>query len=430
MNDNQLSVKGLVVLAVCVLFFLYEFFLRTVIGTYQNPLMHDLNLTSFQFSVLSTTIFLLIYGLMQIPAGLIINHIGLKKSLIIGVLCCTVSVIGMSFAYSYSAAVTYRILMGFGASFGFIGMLMAIHDWIPHRYNAIFIGMSQFIGTLGPMIATGPLDALSHSSHISWRDIFLSLGIIGGVLMILIFMLVDNNHQKTGKYVILHKPANISNSIFRLFSRIQPWYIAFLSASLYFAVEYLSENEGRSFLILKGVAPNNAGYMITVAWIGYAIGCPVLGFLSDFFERRRAVLSFCAILSLISTIILLYVSNISYIWYAFFILGFSAGGQTIGFAVISEQFKKPFVAIGFGLNNAMISFLSGINAPIIGLLLDHIGGGNKLHLNDYLYAFIVLLIVSICSLIISVFFLKENYCKSTAEFTILSRNIINNPEWR
>ena len=149
MGENKLQAKGFLVWGICALFFLYEFFLRTVIGTYQHPLMHDLGLTSFQFSVLSTTIFLLIYGCMQIPAGLIVDNIGLKKSLLIGAVCCTVSSIGFAYADSYAVAIIYRMLMGFGASFGFICLLISVHDWMPHKYSAIFIGLSQFIGTLG-----------------------------------------------------------------------------------------------------------------------------------------------------------------------------------------------------------------------------------------------------------------------------------------
>ena len=239
MDKNTLQTKGFLIWGICALFFLYEFFLRTVIGTYQHPLMYDLNLTSFQFSLLSTTIFLLIYGLMQIPVGLIVNNLGLKKSLTIGALCCTASSVGFSYSYSYEMAVVYRMIMGFGAAFGFISLLISVNDWMPHKYSAIFIGLSQFIGALGPIAAAGPLETLSNSTNIHWRSIFLYLGGIGAVLTILIFLFVENNQEKAGKFLILQKQEKISTSIFRLFARIQPWYIAFLSASLYFTIEYL-----------------------------------------------------------------------------------------------------------------------------------------------------------------------------------------------
>ena len=201
MLDNKLKAKGFLVWGICALFFLYDFFLRTVIGTYQHPIMKDFDLKSFQFSLLSTTLFFVIYGVMQIPVGLIVDNIGLKKSLIIGSICCTISSIGFAYSNSYTMAIAYRMMMGFGSSFGFICLLISVHDWMPHRYSAVFIGLSQFIGTLGPMFAAGPLNNISESTDVSWRLIFLCLGVIGVLLAILIFFFVENNQQKAGKYI-------------------------------------------------------------------------------------------------------------------------------------------------------------------------------------------------------------------------------------
>ncbi len=419
MGENKLQAKGFLVWGICALFFLYEFLLRTVIGTYQHPLMYDLNLTSFQFSVLSTTIFLLIYGCMQIPVGLIVDNIGLKKSLLIGAICCMISSFGFAYADSYAVALIYRMLMGFGASFGFICMLISVHDWMPHKYSAIFIGLSQFLGTLGPMIAAGPLESLSETTGVSWRIIFTCLGLMGFVITTLVFLFVENNNQKAGKFLVLYKSEKLSTSLLRLFKRIQPWYIAILSTCLYFTIEYLSENEGRAFLALKGISPSHAGYMITTAWIGYAIGCPLFGFLSDILERRKAILSFCSVLALISVSTFLYSPNKLYIQIAFFMLGLSASGQSIGFATVAEQFKKQFVAVGFGLNNAMIMIISAINAPTIGFFLDYARNGAPVSLDNYLLVFNVLIFIAALAIIMSIFFVKETFCKSSIDFTIL-----------
>ncbi len=423
MMDNKLQVKGFIVWGICALFFLYEFLLRTILGTYQNPLMQDLNLTSFQFSLLSSTIFLLIYGAMQIPAGLIIDKIGMKKSLLIGAISCTIASIGFAYSDSYSVALAYRMLMGFGASFGFICLLISVNDWMPHKYSAIFIGLSQFIGTLGPMIAAGPLETLSESSEVNWRFIFSALGVLGAALIALIFFFVENNRKKAGEFLILYKPKKFSTSILRLFARMQPWYIALLSTSLYFTIEYLSENEGRAFLALKDISASNAGYMITIAWAGYAIGCPLLGFLSDILERRKIILTFCSFLALIAIIILLYSPNKIHLQIAFFMLGVSASAQTICFATVADLFKKQFIAVGFGLNNAMITVISAINAPLIGFLLDSNSNGNPISLEGYQFVFNILIAMAAIAVILSLFFVKETFCKSTVDFTILKSKI-------
>ena len=419
LKDNQFTVKGFIVWGICALFFLYEFFLRTVIGTFQHPVMEDLQLTSVQFSLLSTTTFLFFYGIMQIPVGLIIDHIGLKKSLSIGAALCAIASICFAYSYNYPIAIFYRILMGFGASFGFICLLVAVHDWMPYRYNAIFIGLSQFMGTIGPMLAAGPLDTLAETTNINWRLVFLYLGLMGCVLLFLVILFVENNQQKAGKYIILCKPEKIKVSIIRLFVRLQPWFIAIFSASIYFTVEYLSENEGRNFIKLKGLNSNTASYMITVAWIGYALGCPCLGFLSDFSRRRVVPMILAACCNFIAIVMIMFAANKNFLLGSFFLLGLGAGGQSIGFATIAEQFKKQFVAVGFGLNNMMITVISVINAPLIGWLLDCSRAGACITLKNYYFAFSVLIVVATLSLIFSIFCIRETYCKSRVDFTYL-----------
>ena len=396
MSINKFQPKGFLVWILCSTFFLYEFFLRTVIGTYQHPVMQDLDLTSFQFSLLSTT-------------------------LLIAASTCALASLGFAYAYSYPIAILFRLLMGFGASFGFICMLMSVYEWMPHRYSAIFIGISQFIGTMGPILAAGPLETIAESSNISWRSIFITLGIIGICLTSLIFFFVDNNRDTRGAYTILYKPEKLSSSLRRLFSRSQAWVIAVLTACLFVTIEYLSENEGRSFLGLRGFTSSEAGFMITLGWIGYGIGCPLMGILSDTLQRRKIVLSISAVLALVSIIMVLYATDKLGLHIGFLLLGLSASGQVVGFAIMAEQFKKQFIAIGFGLNNAMLNTLSAVNAPVIGSILDMQQEQATPSLNDYLMVFNILIAIAVLTVILSVFFIKETFCKSAVDFTIIKK---------
>lgn len=419
MTNHQLSSKGFLVWGICAAFFLYEFFLRTVIGTFQTPIMQDLGLTSLQFSLLSSTIFMIVYGLMQIPVGFIVDSIGLKRSVGIGALCCTISSFGFAYSQNYWLSMINRAAMGFGASFGFICLLVSVNDWMPNKYRALFIGLSLFIGTLGPMLAAGPLDSLSESGAVSWRIIFSFLGALGIVLMVLVFFFVENNQEKAGQYIILNRPEKLSSSFKKLFSRLQPWYIAIVSAGLYFTIEYLSENEGRAFLALKGISFTTASYMISIAWIGFAIGCPLVGYISDIIRRRKIIMSTAAAIGLTAIIMIVHAQAKPVLQLAFFLLGLSASGQTIGFATLAEQFKKQLVALGFALNNAMITTLAAINAPLIGFLLDLNKEADIITLQGYVLVFNILIAMAVITLFVAVFCIQETYGKSKVDFVIL-----------
>lgn len=382
-------------------------------------MMVDLDLTSLQFSFVSTTVFFVIFGLMQVPAGLIIDKLGLKRSLFFACLVCTLSSTGFAFAESFYVAVVYRFFMGLGSAFAFLGLLISVHDWMPHRYSAIFIGLSQFIGTLGPMLAAGPLDAMVQEGAVDWHLVFIILGFVGAGLCVLILLFVQNRVRQSGEYTILRRPEKWTVALSRLFQRGQPWVIAFLSASLYFSIEYLSENEGRAFMSLKGMDMASAGYMLTLAWLAYAIACPGLGLLSDGWSRRKPPMVLCAFLGFFSMLSILYLPGQAHMPIAFFCLGISAAGQSIGFATMAEQFKPQFVAVGFGLCNGMITILSAVNAPVIGYLLDQRSEGGRHVLLDYQIVLSILAVTGLASVILSVFFLKETFCKSSVDSTPL-----------
>ncbi|VEB35733.1 major facilitator superfamily (MFS) transporter [Legionella sainthelensi] len=60
---------------------------------------------------------------------------------------------------------------------------------MPRANIALFIALSQFIGTLGPMLAAGSLT----SSIIEWRVIFFSMAVFGIVIAALRLLFVEKS---------------------------------------------------------------------------------------------------------------------------------------------------------------------------------------------------------------------------------------------
>lgn len=423
--ENKITLKGIVIWLVCALFFMYEFLLRTVVGTFQNQIMGDLNLTPVTFSLLSATGYLIIYGLMQIPVGFIAARFGLKRALFIAVIFCAISTLCFALSHQFGFAMSCRIFMGFGSSFGFICLLIAVYDWMPRKNIALFIGISQFIGTLGPMLAAGPLNSLSQGATFGWRGIFFIMAIIGMFIAALTLVFVENNRTNRGKFIILARPAKISTNLLKIIGQKQVWYIALFSGFVYFSIEYFSENIGVEFLIKKGFSPSFSSYMITLAWFGYAVSCPLLGFISDKIQRRKPVMFSCASIGLVSLLGIIYfpLGKIA-TGLCFVLLGLSASGQNIGFAVIAEQCKENYLAVGLGFNNAMIAVFSAVGAPIIGSLLS-----DPAQIQNYHNALFILIVFAIAAILISAFAIKETFGKSVKENMVLSFRTSNEPSY-
>jgi MFS family permease len=138
-NNQRISLIGITIWLICAVFFMYEFLLRTILGTFEHPIMYDLNLNLVTFSILSSTAYQLIYGVMQVPVGIIAYRFGLKKSLFFAVVICAVAVIGFGSAHIFDTAFLFRLLMGLGSSFGFLCLLIAVYEWMPRKNIAFFI---------------------------------------------------------------------------------------------------------------------------------------------------------------------------------------------------------------------------------------------------------------------------------------------------
>lgn len=418
-KDNSFKLIGFVVWGLCAIFFLYEFFLRTVVGTFQSPIMADFQLSSFKFSFLSSTIFMIGYGFMQIPISMIVGRIGLKKSVMIGAVSCGFAAFAFAYSPNYYAALAVRLFMGIGAGFGFICLLVSVYDWMPNKYSGSFIGLSQFIGTMGPMLAAGPVEGLSHSEGFHWRTAFIVLGIFGLCLSVLIFLFVKNNQRQVSKFIILKPKAPTFIETIKSFVRPEMWKIAFFSALIYFTIEYLSENEGKTFLVEKGLTSSFASYLLTLSWVGYAIGCPLTGYISDKISRRRIIMIIAAFFYLAAIVMFVFSTHQYILIAAFFMLGLGASGQSLGFATMAEQMKKENIAFGLGLNNATITIMMALNAPLIGYIIDVLKDGPFPNQATYMKAFSILIAIGVGTVILALR-IKETFCKSKAEYTYIN----------
>lgn len=418
--NNRLSILSITIWLTCAVFFMYEFLLRTILGTFEHQIISDLNLSLLTFSILSSTAYQLTYGVMQIPVGIITDKLGLKKALTLAILVCALGVGLFGLSSSFAAALVYRVMIGFGASFGFLCLLIAVYDWLPHRHIGLFIGLSQFIGVLGPMMAAGPLDSLSQAGGIDWRYVFIVLSVVGVILAAITIFVVRNNNETTDKFIIVDSSSGLIDGIKTLFKDKQVWLIAIFSATTYLAIEYLSENATKSFLHLHGYEASLGSYLITLAWLGYGIGCPTLGFISDSLKRRKPVMIGAVSLAFIALATIIYLPVNQFILYAAFIcLGLGASGQSVGFAIIAEQCKPNYRAAGLGVNNFLIMTSIAVGSPIVSSVLGALSGGSKASIHDYEISLSILLGFTALGILISIFFIKETFCRSTKEIIII-----------
>lgn len=423
-KEISISWLGLLIWFIAAAFFLYEYFLRTFVGSIAPQLIHDLHLSVEQFTLIGSAYFFA-YGLMQMPVGLLADKFGVKKIMIFAMLVCALATLLFSHAHNVWQALGGRFCMGFGSAFAFVCLLVLVSNWLPNQYFSFFAGVSQFIGTMGPVLAGGPLISWLEASHIPWRVALNHVAYVGIILAILTFFIVRNKPKgAVGDVTYLSKSAPIKQCLRQLFRNKQVWTIAIYSASIYISLSVMAAVWGTDYLEAEGLSQQYAAYMISIAWIAYAIGCPSLGFLSDYFKRRKPFLIICSLLGLSSTCLMLYGHFHSLIIYMllFIMLGVAATGQNIGFATIIENATADVKATALGFNNACI-FLSATFLPLLISFIiskvSHTQSATHISLAAFIIALSILPLLYLVSLVASTLFYKETYCKPQKGFIVL-----------
>lgn len=418
--SKKIPLAGLIVWICCLVFYLYEFFLRTFVGTVAKSIITDLSLSSEQFALMGSAYYFT-YSLMQIPVGYITDRFGAKKVVILATLLCALSLFLFSNSHHFLFAFLSRFLMGLGSSFGFVTLLVVITNWFPARLYPVFIGLSQFIGTLGPLLAAGPLITLLKSLNMGWRMTFIYISLFGAVFGFLMIFLFKNKPRDISKdSLVIERPKTLLFQMKTLFKNKQAWLIGFYSALSYESVDFLGAMWGTFYLQSRGLGYALSGYTISIAWLGFAIGCPLTTLISQKLKRRKPVMVILSLIGFTSTLIITFVQlNPTWLYQlTFFFIGVAASALNLGITVIVEHVEISVKALALGFNNGLI-ILFGAIIPILTSFLIHLPKDTPPVPQNFQVGFLVLPAMFFIAFIIASFFIRETFCRPQKQILVL-----------
>ncbi|MFF3496326.1 nitrate/nitrite transporter [Streptomyces sp. NPDC002795] len=141
------------------------------------------------FSILQ----LLVYAGMQIPVGLMVDRLGTKKVLTLGVILFTIGQLGFAFSSSYSMALVSRALLGCGDAMTFISVLRLGTRWFPARRGPLVAQLAGLVGMAGNLVSTLVLARLLHG--IGWTAAFAGSAVAGVVVLVLMLLFLKDHPE-------------------------------------------------------------------------------------------------------------------------------------------------------------------------------------------------------------------------------------------
>jgi MFS family permease len=387
--DKPHSVKMAFVAWVLVaVYYFYQYVLRSAPSVMMPQLSEAFGLSSLGVASM-VGLFYYGYSPFSLVAGAAMDRLGPKK--VLPIAASTVGIGALLFGSgSREAASVGRLLQGAGGVFALVGAVYIATENFPASRAATLIGATQMFGMAGGsagQFAVGPLIGRGFS----WKALWIGMGIAGLVIGAVLFVLLpkDEKAEKPDNWlksmvvafkVVFKNPQSILCGLIAGFL-----FIPTTIFDMIWGVRYLQEAHGFDY--------GSAVMRSATVPLGWIIGCPLLGFISDRIGRRKPVIIAGALVLLICLAWILYGPTDVFPPYLIgLVAGLASGAAMLPYTVIKEANPPQFGGTATGVINFLNFTFSALLGPVFGWLLQHLSAGaERPELAHYQAAFLPLL---------------------------------------
>src|SRR5262245_22190502 len=385
------------------IYYFYQYSLRSAPGVMMPQLSEAFGLSAMGVASLAG-LFYYGYSPFSLVAGVAMDRIGPRKVVPIG--AAAVGIGALLFATGNNqAASAGRLLQGAGGVFALIGAAYIATTSFPASKAATLIGATQMFGmaggsagqfVVGPMIAGG----------VAWSTFWAGMGVAGLVISVLLFVLLPAPPPVAKSDDWLKTAGHALVTVFRNPQSILCGIIAgliFIPTTIFdmiWGVRYLQEARGFDYA--------TAVLRSSLVPLGWIIGCPLLGFVSDRIGRRKPVIAAGAVVLLAAMIWILFgPADVLPPYVLAVTAGIASGAAMLPYTVITEANPPAMSGTATGVVNFLNFTFSALLTPVFGWLLVRVGGGvPPFQLEHYQTTFAPLLIGVALALLLTLF-LKE-----------------------
>lgn len=394
------------------LFVLYQFLLQGSTSLMIPQLMSSLCLDLTDISILSS-LFFYPYIILQIPSGFLIDKYGPRLVLLCSTALLCAATIFFSICKCYSTANISRFIMGSASAPGVACAMSLAAKWYPKKFT-IVAAIIEMTGMIGGAIGDY---LLSYTTlHVGWRLTMFLCGLIGLVLLILIYCLVsDDVSCKTNDKT--NKKHRYPNSNYReVFGSISIWQSCFYGGMMFALISAFASLWSIPFI--SSIYPTTSSQLVSrtsaLIFIGAAIGTLISAYISNRSSIKFTKILFsCSALVIFSIILFIPISYIA-MNVLLFILGISSGSYILSFSSVEKLVPPNIKGLAMGFTNMVIVAIGGpILQPIIGIIINKkinhssIACHFSVNINIYQIALLPILIALILSVLIGLTIKKK-----------------------
>lgn len=406
------------------LFYFYEYIVRITPGAMLPQLETTFGIAKDQLSV-SLSSYYFIYAPLQIIVGMLFDRFGGKRLLVPAILVVTAGCfVPLLNPHSMSFMTMGRFLMGLGSAFGFVGVIYLATVWHPEHKIAFLSGMTTSLGVLAGIIGLPILTYLG--VVMGWEKTFLYSGYTGLLLTGFIIFSIPKTpsweKDRREQYKSEFRGMNFLKVVKIVLTNPQTWIIGLIGSALYLPVVVFGELWGIEYTKnTMGAKPKIASLAVSVFYLGWLVGSPITGWLSDHLKTRKRLLLWSCIIATIlySGLFLFEGINFNAFLVILFIASIITSSEVTCFVASYEANPHYIKATAIAATNMIIMLMGGIFQPIVGFILKHKAkvvetatGISYINTSgDYRTAMIIIPFMLILAIILCLF-MKETYPRS------------------
>jgi MFS family permease len=374
-------------------FYLYEFFARVAPSVMSQTLQHDFDMSASELGFVMG-LYYLAYAPMQLVVGIALDRFGSKRLLSSAAIIAGLGCLTFAIAHTTAVAGLGRIMLGIGSSFAYVGAVYVATVWFPRRRLALIMGMTAALGTLGAALGQAPLEVAVQ--EYGWRSAMYTAALGGLFIALMIWFIVPKRPDWFLKLAALEQrvtKVTMFAGLREVVSDGQTWLVSIISLLLYVPISTFGALWGDAYIKTScGVSSETAAWAMTMMFLGFAVGGPLLGWVSDKYSTRRMPMLLGGGLCAASISMLLFASIFPFWITVVFLIftGFFAGAQVITFATAVEQHANYCKATAVAFVNFFVMLGGFLLQPVFGAVLDVTSNSDSYTPADYRIALILL----------------------------------------
>lgn len=409
--------------------YILVFFHRMAPAVVAVDMMADLKTGGALMGVLASAYFYP-YGLMQIPAGLLSDSWGPRRSIVVFFLLGAAGSIALGFVNTVGAAIAARVIVGLGVAMVFIPTLKIFTHWFEAGKFSRMSGLLMSLGGVGAYSASTPLALLSDA--ITWRGGMIVIGVLTLVVSLLVWLVVRDTPEQAG-FPPLSECGTISNGDARKIGSVEGIFLVIKSRLFWptalcsffgsmVSLSFLGLWGGPFLMHVYGMSRTKAGSVLSAMAIGMIVGAPFMSWLSNHvFRSRKKVLMMSQFTGLCLFAPLAFFTDDFtttqlYLWC--FLFNFSlASLVVVGYSAVKDSFPIQISGTATGVLNIFPFAGAALGQPLIGWYLDTIGPhGGPYSADAYSTTFKVcllsLFLAFVASTLVKETFPSKNVCET------------------